>query len=140
MSAVSVEAYNERQQRAVGRLLDLLERSTLRTDQHYSRVRRHERKTFRGVLSLFVPTPEITDPEQPEAEICTVWSYSLSQGGVGFIAPQQLAAEEVSIGIHLPAGRTRWLRGRVVRCREIPDEQFFDYGVAFHAAHSEPAK
>jgi len=133
---VSIAEYSERQRRTVTRILDQLDRCNARTEQHYSRIRRHERKPYRGQVSVYVPTPEQSDPPDNRRGVFTAWCYSLSQGGMGFISPNSIELDIVVVGIHLPDGQTRWFRGNVVRKREIPNEEFFDYGVAFHAARA----
>lgn len=134
MSYISVAEFSERQQRTLQRILDQMERTNARTEQHYSRVRKFERKPYRGTVMVFLPTPEQSEPPFNSHGTFTACSYSLSQGGVGFITPNYLAEQTIVVGVQLPNGRIRWFRGDVVRRREIPGEEFYDYGVAFHAA------
>ncbi len=48
--------------------------------------------------------------------------------------------DQLWVGIHLSNDTIRWMPGRIVRCREIPEEQFFDYGIRFvKAPTKEPA-
>jgi hypothetical protein len=137
MFAVSIADYNERQHRAVTRILDQLDRCNARTEQHYSRVRRHERKPYRGAVSVYVPTAQQPEPMPGIEGVFTAWSYSLSQGGMGFVSPNFIELHNVVVGIHLPDGQTRWFHGDVVRRRQIPNEEFYDYGVAFQSARAE---
>lgn len=136
MPYVSVGHYTERQLRSAQRILEQITRSNLRTQSYYARLRKSERKPYLGCISIFLPTPQQSDPPPGGPGTFTAWSYSLSQGGVGFITPNQIEDRTIVVGIHLPNGTTRWLRGDIVRMRQIPGEAFFDYGVAFHAAHS----
>lgn len=136
MPYVSVGHYTERQLRSAQRILEQITRSNLRTQSYYARLRKSERKPYVGCISIFLPTPQQSDPPPGGPGTFTAWSYSLSQGGVGFITPNQIDEQVVVVGIHLPNGLTRWLRGDIVRKRQIPGEAFFDYGVAFQAAHS----
>lgn len=50
---------------------------------------------------------------------------------MGFISLEAFPGEVIYVGIHLANGAIRWMRGRTVRTREIPEEQFIDHGVAF---------
>lgn len=136
MPYVSVGHYTERQVRSAQRILEQITRSNLRTQSYYARLRKSERRPYLGCISIFLPTPQQSDPPPAGPGTFTAWSYSLSQGGVGFITPNQIDDQVIVVGIHLPDGSTRWLRGNIVRKRQIPGEAFFDYGVAFQAAHA----
>jgi hypothetical protein len=137
MPFLNVASYSERQQRAVQRILDQLARSNLRNETQYARLRKSARKPYQGCLSIFLPSPQQPDPPPQGPGTFTAWSYSLSQGGVGFVTPNDFDEQVIVVGIHLPNGSTRWLRGDVVRKRQFPGEEFFDYGVAFHAARAQ---
>jgi hypothetical protein len=134
MHFINVADYSERQNRALQRILDQMDRCNTRTEQHYARLRRFERRPYRGPVTVFLPSPEQPDPPPSGRGCFTAWSYSLSQGGMGFVTPNEIDDPTVVVGVHLPDGAVRWFRGDVVRRREIPGEGFYDYGVAFHAA------
>lgn len=140
MSFLNVADYSERQNRALQRILDQMDRCNTRTEQHYSRLRKFERRPYRGPVSVFLPSPEQLDPPLNGHGCFTAWSYSLSQGGMGFVTPNQVDDHTVVVGVHLPNGTIRWFRGDIVRRREIPGEEFFDYGVAFQAARANQAE
>lgn len=108
-----------------------MDRAATRTESQYSRSRQHERKPYRGPVSIFVLSTEDAVPPADGAGCPMGWAYSLSQGGMGFISLESFPCTEIQVGIHLPNGTIRWMRGRTVRTREIPEEQFFDHGVAF---------
>ncbi len=108
-----------------------MDRAATRTETQYARSRQHERKPYRGPISLFVPQTEDAVPPADGAGCPMGWAYSLSQGGMGFISLEAFPGAELLVGIHLPNGTIRWMRGRTVRTREIPEEQFIDHGVAF---------
>lgn len=134
MSLPSHSTDSDRQSRTVKRILDQMDRIALRADPQYSRQRQHERKTYRGPLSLFVPTTDSESPPHDLSGCVEGWSYSLSQGGVGLIARENIESPTMWVGVHLPHGSVRWLHGKIVRRRAIPDEQYFEYGVAFGVA------
>lgn len=124
--------FTDRQLRAAHRILDQLDRAANRIDVQYSRVRKHDRKGYRGMLSIFAPRVSSVHPPQQLNEQCFPgMSYSLSQGGVGFIMLDYIDMADVWVGVHLPDQAIRWMRGRVVRRRAIPEEEFLEYGVAF---------
>ena len=132
MQTENPAVFNDRQLRAAHRILDQLDRAANRIDVQYSRVRKHDRKGYRGMLSIFVPrTGSDRPPEQLNEQCFPGVSYSLSQGGVGFIMLDNIEMAEVWVGVHLPNQAIRWMLGRVVRRRAIPEEEFLEYGVAF---------
>lgn len=122
----------DRHHRAAQRILDQLDRAASRTDAQYSRIRKHDRKGYRSPLSIFVPRGDTDRPPEQEDAFCyPAWSYSLSQGGVGLIMLDQLEVTDVWVGVHLPNKTIRWMSGRIVRCRRIPEEEFFECGLSF---------
>ncbi len=124
--------FSERHIRAIQRILDQMDRTAQRTDPHYSRVRKFERKSYRGPLSLYLPRGEDDTPPADGDDRChAAWSYSLSQGGVGLIALAETDKTEAWVGVHLPNHTIRWMFGRIVRQRPVPEEEFFDYGICF---------
>ena len=85
---------------------------------------------YHGPLSLFLAEGGQMPPADGAG--CSVgWSYSLSQGGIGFISQESFDSPALWVGVHLPDGTVRWLLGKIVRRRDIPDETYLDYGVAF---------
>jgi hypothetical protein len=131
MNIPQVSDYTDRLNRSVTRILETFERSSTRLDQQYGRTRKHERKPFRGLLSLFVPTEDRQQPPFDGSGCLTCWCHSLSSGGVGLILPGALQTTDVFVGVHLPNKAIRWFRGDIVRCKEIPEESFYDYGIRF---------
>jgi len=109
-----------------------MDRAASRMALQYARVRKYERKVYRGPLSLFVPRNNHDSPPENGITGCSPgWSYSLSQGGVGLITQERIDSVDVWIGVHLPNQTIRWKLGRIVRRRPIPEEEFFEYGVSF---------
>ena len=134
----SAPAFSEREQRDIQRILDRMDRVSNRTEQHYSRMRKHDRKPYRGPLTLFLPTEfRMAPPANGDERCLPAWSYSLSQGGVGLIMLEELTWNEVWVGVYLPNQSLRWMYGRIVRRRPVPEEAFFDYGISFipHTEH-----
>lgn len=137
-TTTSSQAFTESQWRAVHRILDSMDRAAQRTEKLYSRVRKHARKSYRGPLTIFIPHEEHdTPPANGQDGCCPAWSYSLSQGGVGLIALECVSVPEFWVGVQLPNNTMRWMNGRIVRRRRIPEEDFFDYGVSFAAKATE---
>ncbi len=131
MSLASDNTLTDRDQRALERILDGFQKVLSRADTQFSRVRKHGRKPFRGIVSIFCSEIGNRTPPQDHQELPIGWTYSLSQGGVGLVSLEAAEFDDVSIGLHLPGGKIRWIPGRIVRRRKIPEERFFDYGVAF---------
>jgi hypothetical protein len=139
MTATATPVFAERHLRAIQRILDQMERTAQRTGPQYARVRKHERKTYRGPLTVFLPYGNREEPPQTTEVGCyPAWSYSLSQGGVGLIMPEEILQNDVWVGVHLPNNSVRWMFGHIVRRRPIPEEEFFDYGISFTQKQSEP--
>lgn len=131
-ATANVPTFSEREQRDIARILDRMDRVSNRTEQHYSRMRKHDRKPYRGPLSVFLPTEfHMSPPANGDERCLPAWSYSLSQGGVGMIMLEELTWNELWIGVHLPNHSLRWMYGRIVRRRQVPEEAFFDYGISF---------
>lgn len=122
---------NEREQRALERSLDAVEKNLLRADMQFSRVRRHERQVFRAPIVIFLPPYPGAVPPNTAEGLIDGWAYSLSQGGMGFVSLDALLNGNVTIGLSLPNGQLRWMPGHIVRRREIPQERYIDYGLAF---------
>lgn len=130
MPLLSLDAYTEKQNRAAQRVLDTLDRLESRTDTVYRDERRHERRQFRGTAEVRLPDRDgQIDPLNPVT--CRVWARCISQGGLSFIHPDRLKAQKCLVGIELPDGRQAWFQADIVRAREVPGEEFWEYGVAF---------
>lgn len=116
-----------------------MDRTATRTNSQFARIRKHERKAYRGLISVFVPrTINEQPPDEANASCTPAWSYSLSQGGVGMVSLERIELAEIWVGVHLPNASIRWMFGRVVRRRPIPETEFFDYGVSFIRHTPEP--
>lgn len=131
MSLAFITEFTERQNRTLKRIVEMLNAAEARTESMYKRARKHDRKEFQGRIYIFVPTAVSAEPSEDCPTTLPAWAYNLSQGGVGFVAPNEIAQKSVAIGLKRPDGAIRWMTGRIVRSRPIPNEDFFDYGVAF---------
>lgn len=131
MALLSVEHYSERQRRSLQRIKEMLAAAAQRATTQYSRVRHHERKEFQGTVIVRLPAPVLPADADAEPVSFQAWSYDISQGGIAFISPDIIPQDSVTIGLKLPDGNIRWMPGRIVRSRPIPEEEFIDYGVAF---------
>lgn len=90
-------------------------------------------------MQICQPTEAFPIPSATHPTAIFVWAYNLSSGGIGFVAPKTLAEGSVAVGLKIPDGNLRWMTGRIVRVRRIPQGDFFDYGVGFEAATAAPA-
>lgn len=126
MSLISLDQYTEKQNRAINRVLDTLDRIEQRTDSHFSDKRAHERKQFRGLVWISIP-----DGSQEFDQARTqVWSRSISQSGLSFIYPMRIYESQIQVGVPVGAQVT-WFRAEIVRQKEIQEEHFWEYGVRF---------
>lgn len=131
MTLLSIEAYDEPQQRAARRALEFLDRIDSRTEPLYRGRRRHERRRFRAVAALCLKHPDLPHREPDRRHSCRVWARCLSQSGLSFIYPEYIDEREVLVGLLLPDGHPLWFRAEIVRTRRIADEGFWEYGVSF---------
>lgn len=129
MSLISLEQYTEKQNRAISRVLDLLDRVEKRTNIHYSDKRSHERKDFRGIVWISMPDENAGDENQ--AETIKVWSRSISQSGLSFIYPMPIYQTTILVGVPVQGNQVTWFRSEIVRQKEVQEEHFWEYGVKF---------
>ena len=130
MTITSLDQYSDRQHRALQRILERMTVSDQRAEPLYRRHRQHDRRQFQGAVLICLPA-EAPEPSEDHPSTFQAWAYNLSQGGMGFVSPSPIDGEHVSVGLKLPTGGVRWMAGRIVRRRRIPEEEFFDYGVGF---------
>ncbi len=131
MALLSVEHYSDRQSRALQRIKEKMTASAHRAVTQYGRVRKHERKEFQGMVLVRLASTEPVETSPDDLPSFQAWAYDISQGGIAFVAPDIVPQELVEIGLKRPGGGVRWMPGRIVRSRPIPEEEFIDYGVAF---------
>ncbi|MFH1301622.1 MAG: PilZ domain-containing protein [Planctomycetota bacterium] len=129
MSLISLEQYTEKQNRAISRVLDLLDRIEKRTNVHYSEKRSHERKDFRGIV--WISIPDKNSAEDAEVDTIKVWSRSISQSGLSFIYPLPIRQTTIHVGVPVQGNQVTWFRSEVVRRKEVQEEHFWEYGVRF---------
>ncbi|WP_166823697.1 hypothetical protein [Thalassoroseus pseudoceratinae] len=131
MPLSSIEEYSENISRAAVRALDVLDRLETRTGAVYEQQRSHTRSCYRGIIRIreAINTDDITDFD--ELEECMVWGRSVSQSGLSFIYPEQRQWQSIFVGIEVPGRGPTWMRAETVRCRQVTDEDFWEYGVRF---------
>lgn len=121
----SAEQYTKRQQRLVCRLMDSLNKSESRLSEHYSHKRNHQRKPCSNYVLLRIPQKNDSPVE------VTAYMRDISAGGTAFLYPGDLALRTIIVGIPIPGKEPSWFEGEVVRCKQVMDEDFWDYGVRF---------
>ncbi|WP_417381209.1 hypothetical protein [Gimesia sp.] len=129
MSLINLDQYTVKQNRAVSRVLDTLDRMDRRTGLHYSEKRAHERKDFRGIVWISLPDSDAIDDQ--ESTTIKVWSRSISQSGLSFIYPFPIYRSNIMVGIPVQDSHIAWFRSEIVRQKEIQEEQFWEFGVRF---------
>ncbi|WP_298868854.1 PilZ domain-containing protein [uncultured Gimesia sp.] len=129
MGLINLEQYTDKQNRAISRVLDTLDRLEKRTDAHFSDNRAHERKNFRGVV--WIATDPVNRAVTDEVNAIKVWSRSISQSGLSFIYPFRIYQKLIQVGIPVQDNQVTWFRVEIVRDKEIEEEQFWEYGVRF---------
>jgi len=127
---MSLQTSSEWQARGIARILESLSRSDGRTGVQYAKLREYERQSLQAAMWVCTPSPE--DPVMREDHPTTVqaWCYSVSRSGIGFIATTPLEASIIGVGLILPL-TIKWKLARLVRCRKIPQEEFWEFGAAF---------
>ena len=120
--------YTQRQKRAAQRVLDILDKADGRQEDAYQSHRKHKRHWFRGVVTVCIPHAALG---LNTADTFRVWARSISQGGLSFVYPYKIEETKIVVGITIPQGGKSWFFGEIVRVREIRDEGFWEYGVAF---------
>ncbi|MCC7423499.1 MAG: PilZ domain-containing protein [Planctomycetaceae bacterium] len=128
---LSIENYNERQNRSAQRVLDMLDQLDSRLGTHYSGKRRHTRVQYRGVGTVCVTSPEQSILDTSGAGSFSVHVRSLSQSGLSFIYPGEIPEKNVFVGLDQAKGGKTWFVAEIVRVKEISEEGFWEYGVRF---------
>ena len=113
-------------EQAAQNALDTLDRLDARLDVHYAPLRRHSRRPCRTAATIRRP---LTPPPAPQE--VTVWTREISESGLSFVCPERISDQWVLIGLEMIPGRVTWLRGDVVRRREVPSGGFWEHAVAF---------
>jgi hypothetical protein len=138
MPAPFVPQFTERQNRSLKRIVESLTAAQTRTKTCYQHLRSSDRKDFQDQILVCPTTSSHPEPSATHPATFPAWAYNLSQGGIGFVALPVIGQYTVSVGIRVSDGSVRWLTGRVVRARAIPEEDFIDYGVAFQSLRTAP--
>lgn len=126
-----VRDYTERQNRALLRIVEMLAATEARTRSNYEHLRKHDRLEFQGQILIYMAAMNGPPPNEDHPSTFPAWAYSISSGGIGFLTPESISTKTISVGLKRPDGSIRWMNGIIVRVRQIPNEEFFDYGLAF---------
>ncbi len=128
-SILDLEAYSDKQKRAMRRVLDTLDRIDKRTVSHYSDKRAHERKVYRGIAWISFPNEDpLAEDDVKSVKVC---SRSISQSGLSFVYPFPIFQTNILVGIPVSNDQTTWFRSEIVRRKDFQEEQFWEYGVKF---------
>ena len=130
MSLINLEQYTDKQNRAISRILDSLDRLEKRTNLHFSEKRIHDRKDFRGIVWIRIPENPHLEEDAVLPNI-RVWSRSISQSGLSFIYPESIYSKQIEVGVSVQDNQVTWFRAEIVRQREIKEENFWEFGVRF---------
>jgi hypothetical protein len=136
MAMLSVEQYSPADRLSAERVLTKLQRLDARTAVHSGRrLRQYDRKCVNCMLEIR-PVPKHLDTRSS----FLVWSFDISQSGLGFIAPGEIRETQLCIGIPIPGntGQSNWFLTDVVRKRRVPEEHFWEYGVVIVARVDSP--
>ncbi len=131
MSHLSIKQYSGHLERSAVRTLDTLDKLDERMSGQYSQQRGHARKAFRGQATIVFPDPENPVLTFDDTNSCKVWARSISAGGMSFIYPKELGKKKIIVGLELPGADPIWFHAEIVRVKQVPEEDFWVYGVAF---------
>ena len=121
-----INQYTERQNKAVHRILESLEKREERLGEHYRAYRSHSRQNCHRVIEISI------EALGGEKVTFTVYMGDVSSSGMSFLFPYELPSPDIIIAIPLNDTDKTLFRGEIVRMKEIPDEEFFEYGVKFN--------
>lgn len=135
--AIAAPALDPKQVRAALRVLDTLDRWDKRANDCYSTQRTYSRKHYRAVISVIVPPVPSVGPADAKPVLHEVFARNLSQGGLSFIFPSRIHANQIVVGLK-SGNQTNWLHADIVRSREVQDG-YWEFGAAFRdkLEHSE---
>lgn len=123
----------EREMRAAGRVLDILDRWSDRMTGHQTQKRTSPRRRLRIRMQAYVQTPNLCDQTENKPAALLIWSREISQTGMSFIHRGLITAEEIALCIELDSGNVRWLQAIIKRRRQVHDN-YYEYGVKFTAS------
>jgi hypothetical protein len=126
MSTITLDGYTDSQHRAAQRAMDALDRLDTRLGNHYSDRRRHVRRSFRSVATVRLAAAAEGAPRE-----VTVWTREISESGMSFISPERIADEWALIRLEISPGNPVWFVADIIRCRELPSDDFWEHGIAF---------
>ncbi|QDU10059.1 PilZ domain-containing protein [Gimesia aquarii] len=123
-------ATSKSQQQAVERIFSLLDKIEQKNLIQFASQRSHTRKTFRGTLSILLPT------ENPVLDLCdteaiNVQGLSISQSGVSFLFAGDIDRKDILVGLTVLDDKVIWFHSEIVRKKQFPEADFWEYGVKF---------
>jgi hypothetical protein len=125
---ISTELYTPKQHKSAERVLDSLDHLNDRLDKHYQSQRNHERKLLRSVAIIKIPNADVAG----EFHEFRVMTHNISAGGMCFICPGLITEKKIFVGLLTSQGTASlWFNSEIMRCKEIQEEGFWEYGVAF---------
>jgi len=121
----SVNQYTEKQNKAVHRIFESLEKGEERLGSHYEASRAHARRRCHSVVQITA--------ESLEGEKVTFNAYmgDISPSGMSFIFPNEVPGPDIIVGIPLGDTNKTLFKGVIVRVKAFPGEDFIEYGVKF---------
>lgn len=131
MQLVSTTQYSEHLERSAARTLDTLDKLDERMTTQFSGQRGFQRKQFRGHATIVFPDPSNPVFSLKDCNSCKVWARSISAGGMSFIYPKEFKPRKIIVGLELGGAELVWFQAEIVRVKEVPEEDFWAYGVAF---------
>ena len=110
--------------------LDALDRWSDRPQHHCTQKRKSKRNSFRHTISLFVCNSAKGAREVGEREMTEAYARDLSASGVGFIHPQNLPTDKITVCLSFKNNKCIYVNGKIVRRRKVHND-FWEYGVQF---------
>ncbi|QDT98786.1 hypothetical protein V144x_42940 [Gimesia aquarii] len=123
------KATSKSQQQATERIFSLLDKIEQKNSIQFAHQRSHVRKPFRGSFQILLPT------ENPvldfDIETIKVQGLSISQSGVSFLFAGDLDRKDILVGLTVLEEKVIWFHSEIVRKKQFPEADFWEYGVKF---------
>jgi HD-GYP domain-containing protein (c-di-GMP phosphodiesterase class II) len=130
-SLISLEQYSPELKWLASQAINLLEGANKMTNVQYGVNRQYPRTVLKSVVTLR-PVDGVNPFSNLQSGISfQVLTFDVSQGGVSFIYPEKLSLDNLLVGLHVSEGKKAWFFGKIARCREIGDTNFWLHSVAF---------
>jgi hypothetical protein len=131
-----LEHYSETEKRRVFEALDLLDNSAQISNRQFQHKRTDGRVALRTVASICLPDPSKPIVNVKTGHLLKVLTRDVSSRGVSFVCPDELAQDQILIGLHVNERDTKWFYSNIVRTREIGDTGFWEHAALFQRAVS----